>query len=560
MFCCTYETYGQLVDPSRRMAEHDPRQDSPVVRSRLPMFRTMSRVPGGLMLIPLALGVLVNTLAPASPENRRLHHGAVHGRRPDAHRGAHPRHRRSDHRKPRRQGRRFHYHRGRPVRQDPGSHHLAVSCSASRSASTGCGASRSSRYAGHLRQQQRRVVAGVHRPVRRGARPRRLRRQRLRRRPVPGTLFLGASGLGDIPFIASSPQHSSRSSSASSSAPWTASGRRSWTPCRHHHPVHVRSRSAPASTCGPCSPAAFAGSSSADRRGHLHRRPDLSGYRFILRRGSMSGLGFAAGTTAGNAVAVPAVVAVADPSFEPFVASAAAQTATAVLVTALLAPTVAAWVLKRAGAISAEKVPDMSKASRSHPLTASTGANHARPSLGALHLLHRDRRRPTPRSRSHPGRRAVQRHLRHDPRRDRPHPRAPRRRGRRRTALGGRPSLPSRPSPPSRSRRPRSTSSSPWRTSAPTWPPSSPPSPATCSSWGPLRLPPARTWPCPRSFIADHPGPAFGSTAPANSSATTDGVVVGTIVKPNVGLDETSSGSWSATWRWPPSTSSRTTT
>jgi len=76
------------------------------------------------------------------------------------------------------------------------------------------------------------------------------------------------------------------------------------------------------------------------------------GYRFVLRRGPMSGIGFAAGTTAGNAVAVPAAVAVADPKFEPFVASAAAQTATAVLVTALLAPTVAAWVLRRAGSLT----------------------------------------------------------------------------------------------------------------------------------------------------------------------------------------------------------------
>ena len=75
------------------------------------------------------------------------------------------------------------------------------------------------------------------------------------------------------------------------------------------------------------------------------------GYRFILRRGPQSGIGFAAGTTAGNAVAVPAVVAVADPTFEPFVAAATAQTATAVLVTALLAPTVAAWALRRAGAL-----------------------------------------------------------------------------------------------------------------------------------------------------------------------------------------------------------------
>ena len=75
------------------------------------------------------------------------------------------------------------------------------------------------------------------------------------------------------------------------------------------------------------------------------------GYRFILRRGHKSGIGFAAGTTAGNAVAVPAVVAVADPRFEPFVASAAAQAATAVLVTAVLAPIVASWALKRAGAL-----------------------------------------------------------------------------------------------------------------------------------------------------------------------------------------------------------------
>jgi 2-keto-3-deoxygluconate permease len=75
------------------------------------------------------------------------------------------------------------------------------------------------------------------------------------------------------------------------------------------------------------------------------------GYRFILKRGFKSGIGFAAGTTAGNAVAVPAVVAVADPRFEPFVASASAQAATAVLVTALLAPIVASWALKRAGGL-----------------------------------------------------------------------------------------------------------------------------------------------------------------------------------------------------------------
>jgi 2-keto-3-deoxygluconate permease len=76
------------------------------------------------------------------------------------------------------------------------------------------------------------------------------------------------------------------------------------------------------------------------------------GYRFVLRRKEKSGIGFAAGTTAGNAVAVPAVVAAADPRFLPFVPSAAAQTASAVLVTAILAPIVASWVLKRAGGLT----------------------------------------------------------------------------------------------------------------------------------------------------------------------------------------------------------------
>ncbi|MFJ1312180.1 2-keto-3-deoxygluconate permease [Agrobacterium sp. P15N1-A] len=45
-------------------------------------------------------------------------------------------------------------------------------------------------------------------------------------------------------------------------------------------------------------------------------------------------------------------VAVADPRFLPFFESATAQTATAVLVTAILAPVVASWVLKRAGGLT----------------------------------------------------------------------------------------------------------------------------------------------------------------------------------------------------------------
>jgi 2-keto-3-deoxygluconate permease len=75
------------------------------------------------------------------------------------------------------------------------------------------------------------------------------------------------------------------------------------------------------------------------------------GYRFLLRRGKMSAIGFAAGTTAGNAIATPAIVAAADPTFAPYVEVATAQVASAVLVSAILAPLLAAWVLKRQGGL-----------------------------------------------------------------------------------------------------------------------------------------------------------------------------------------------------------------
>src|SRR5690625_6946218 len=39
-------------------------------------------------------------------------------------------------------------------------------------------------------------------------------------------------------------------------------------------------------------------------------------YRFLLRRGPRSGIGFAAGTTAGNSIVTPAIIASADPRFE----------------------------------------------------------------------------------------------------------------------------------------------------------------------------------------------------------------------------------------------------
>jgi 2-keto-3-deoxygluconate permease len=60
-------------------------------------------------------------------------------------------------------------------------------------------------------------------------------------------------------------------------------------------------------------------------------------------------------------------VAAADPRFLPFVASASAQTATAVLVTAILAPLVASWVLRRAGGLTVhDPVPEIA-ASKADP-------------------------------------------------------------------------------------------------------------------------------------------------------------------------------------------------
>ncbi len=83
------------------------------------------------------------------------------------------------------------------------------------------------------------------------------------------------------------------------------------------------------------------------------------GYRFVLRRGRKSGIGFASATTAGNAIATPAIVAAADPRFEEFVGTATAQVAASVLVTAILAPVVAAFVLKRAGGLTSEDEVDL---------------------------------------------------------------------------------------------------------------------------------------------------------------------------------------------------------
>lgn len=79
------------------------------------------------------------------------------------------------------------------------------------------------------------------------------------------------------------------------------------------------------------------------------------GYRFLLRRGYRSGIGFAAGTTAGNAIATPAIIGLADPTFAPYVETATAQVAAAVLVTAIVAPLIASAVLKKEGGLLSEE-------------------------------------------------------------------------------------------------------------------------------------------------------------------------------------------------------------
>ena len=102
------------------------------------------------------------------------------------------------------------------------------------------------------------------------------------------------------------------------------------------------------------------------------------GYRFILRRGNKSGIGIASATTAGNAIATPAIIGAADPSFAPFVEIATAQVASAVLVTAVLAPLLGAWVLNREGGLDAPEDPKDSEADR-EALVETHGAEHAHP-------------------------------------------------------------------------------------------------------------------------------------------------------------------------------------
>lgn len=69
--------------------------------------------------------------------------------------------------------------------------------------------------------------------------------------------------------------------------------------------------------------------------------------RLISRRPGYAGWGVA--TTAGNAVAVPAAVALIDTAWEPFVAAATVQVAASVVVSCILTPFITNWWAKKFG-------------------------------------------------------------------------------------------------------------------------------------------------------------------------------------------------------------------
>lgn len=69
--------------------------------------------------------------------------------------------------------------------------------------------------------------------------------------------------------------------------------------------------------------------------------------KFITRRPGYAA--WAVATTAGNAVAVPAAIALVDPAWEPFVASATVQVAASVVVSCILAPFITSFWAKKFG-------------------------------------------------------------------------------------------------------------------------------------------------------------------------------------------------------------------
>jgi len=78
-------------------------------------------------------------------------------------------------------------------------------------------------------------------------------------------------------------------------------------------------------------------------------------YLYSIIRRKKDPMGMAIGTTGGNAVAVPASVAMADPALEPIVPMATAQVAGAVVVTAILTPILTGIFAKKAKEQNAAK-------------------------------------------------------------------------------------------------------------------------------------------------------------------------------------------------------------
>ncbi len=79
--------------------------------------------------------------------------------------------------------------------------------------------------------------------------------------------------------------------------------------------------------------------------------------RFIGRRPGYAG--WAVATTAGNAVAVPAAVALVDPRYQPFVSSATVQVAASTVITAILVPFITDWWVKKYGSPKCPKQPEL---------------------------------------------------------------------------------------------------------------------------------------------------------------------------------------------------------
>lgn len=73
----------------------------------------------------------------------------------------------------------------------------------------------------------------------------------------------------------------------------------------------------------------------------------LAGYYSYALFGGKKAVGAAIGTTAGNAVATPAALALADKSLTPYVAAATSQIAAAVIVTAIFCPMLVAYLDKK---------------------------------------------------------------------------------------------------------------------------------------------------------------------------------------------------------------------